>query len=116
MVFKSVYICVYKMAVRIILIYSTRGASDWAEDIYNNKTTTVVLLLLIHCCSHFLFVFCVWLLFSCQFFVSKLLVAQSSGWGRENWLLILMSCDSWCSVTLPHSAMGWSAVYVCGIS
>ena len=36
MVFTSVY--VYKVAVRIILIYSTRGASDSAEDIYNNNS------------------------------------------------------------------------------
>ena len=36
-VFTSVYICVYKVAVRIILIYSTSGASDSAEDIYNNN-------------------------------------------------------------------------------
>ena len=36
-VFTSVYICVYKVAVRIILIHSTRGASDSAEDIYNNN-------------------------------------------------------------------------------
>ena len=36
-VFTSVYICVYKVAVRIIFIYSTRGASDSAEDIYNNN-------------------------------------------------------------------------------
>ena len=38
MFFTSVYIYVYKVAVRIILIYSTRGASDSAEDIYNNNS------------------------------------------------------------------------------
>ena len=31
---------------------------------------------------------------------------------RENWLLhlivFLMSCDCWCSVALPHGAVGWS--------
>ena len=36
-VFTSVYICVYKVAVRIILIYSTRGALDSAEDIYSSN-------------------------------------------------------------------------------
>ena len=36
-VFTSVYICVYKVAVKIIFISSTRGASDSAEDIYNNN-------------------------------------------------------------------------------
>ena len=28
----------------------------------------------------------------------------------------LMSCDSQCSVALPHGGMGWSAVCDCGIS
>ena len=27
-----------------------------------------------------------------------------------------MSCDSQCSVALPHGAVGWSAVCDCGIS
>ena len=47
-----------------------------------------------------------------------LLVLQSSWWGRESWLLyfkfFLISCDCKCSVALPHDAVGWSAVCVCG--
>ena len=27
-----------------------------------------------------------------------------------------MSCDCYCSVALPHSAVGWSVVCYCGIS
>ena len=27
-----------------------------------------------------------------------------------------MSCDCWCSVSLPHGAMGCSTVFDCGIS
>ena len=40
------------------------------------------------------------------------LVLQSSLWGGggENIIVFLMSCDSYCSVTLPHDAVGWSAV------
>ena len=30
--------------------------------------------------------------------------------------VFLMSCDSQCSVALPHGAVGWSAVCDCGIS
>ena len=29
---------------------------------------------------------------------------------------LMMSCDSHCSVALPHGIMGWSAVCDCGIS
>ena len=30
--------------------------------------------------------------------------------------VFLMSCDSQCSVALPHGAVGWSEVCDCGIS
>ena len=30
--------------------------------------------------------------------------------------VFLMSCDSQCSVALPHGTLSWSAVYDCGIS
>ena len=30
-------------------------------------------------------------------------------------IVFLMSCDCWCSVNLPNSALGWSAVCDCGI-
>ena len=30
--------------------------------------------------------------------------------------VLRMSCYCKCSVTLPHGAVGWSAVYDCGIS
>ena len=29
--------------------------------------------------------------------------------------VFLMSCDSQCSVVLPHGALGWTAVCDCGI-
>ena len=45
---------------------------------------------------------------------------QTSCSGRESWLLyffvFLVSCNCFCSVALPHSAVGRSAVYACGIS
>ena len=50
------------------------------------------------------------------------LVLHSSSWGREKAVgyfasfVFLVSCDCFCSVTLPHSAMCWSAVCDCGIS
>ena len=31
-------------------------------------------------------------------------------------IVSLVSCHCHCSVTLPHGALGWSAVYDCGIS
>ena len=31
-------------------------------------------------------------------------------------IVFLMSCYCKCSLALPHSAMGWSAVCDCGIS
>ena len=31
-------------------------------------------------------------------------------------IVFLMSCDCLCSLTLPHGAVGWSAVCECGIS
>ena len=31
-------------------------------------------------------------------------------------IVVLMSCQCWCSVVLPHCAMGWSAVCDLGIS
>ena len=31
-------------------------------------------------------------------------------------IVFLMSCDCYCSVALPHAAVGWSAVCDCGIS
>ena len=72
----------------------------------------VVLLLLIHCLlflplfrGRFMFGLC----FVMHYLVSYL-VLQSSRWGREGWLLyfncVLMSLDSWCSVSLPHDAVG----------
>ena len=30
--------------------------------------------------------------------------------------VLQMDCDCYCSLTLPHGAMGWSAVCDCGIS
>ena len=30
--------------------------------------------------------------------------------------VLLMSCDSQCSVALPHGAVGWSVICDCGIS
>ena len=57
-------------------------------------------------------------LFFVHYLVSFLLL-QSSPWGRETWLLyfncLLMAFDCWRSLSLPHSAFGWSAVCDCGI-
>ena len=46
------------------------------------------------------------------------LVLQSSRWERSCFTLIvfLMPCGCLCSVTLPYGAVGWSAMYDCGIS
>ena len=54
------------------------------------------------------------------YFVS-FLVLQSSRRGREMascfaFFVLQMSCYCKRSVTLPHGAMGWPAVYDCGIS
>ena len=38
---------------------------------------------------------------------------------RAGWFTLIVSlvfCDCKCSVALPHDAMGWSAVCVCGVS
>ena len=47
-------------------------------------------------------------------------VTQSSTWGRVSCLIyfdcLLMSCDCWFSVSLPHCAVSGSAVCDCGIS
>ena len=75
-----------------------------------------VMLLLIICllllplfCGGFLFGPC----FVVQYLVS-FLVFQSHFWGRASWMLyfncLLMSCDCWCIVSLPHDATSWSAV------
>ena len=54
-----------------------------------------------------------------QYYVS-FLVLQSSCWGRDSWLLdffvFLMSCVCYCSLSVPHSAVDWSAVCDCVIS
>ena len=34
----------------------------------------------------------------------------------ETLFVFLISCDRKCSVTLPHGAVGWSAVCACGSS
>ena len=53
---------------------------------------------------------CVWLLFG--YAVLHLQRVDSAGC----FTLFLMSCDGWCTVVPPHKAVGWSAVYDCGIS
>ena len=51
-------------------------------------------------------------------YLMSILVLQSSGWGRESWLLclfvFLVSRDGWAA--LPRDATGLSAVCDCGIS
>ena len=63
--------------------------------------------------------FCVCLWFGMHYFVS-FLVLQSYWRGRESWLLCIyflrMSCNSKCFVAIPQGAVGWSALYDCGIS
>ena len=48
------------------------------------------------------------------------LVLQTSGWGIASSLLyfvcLLCVLCFYCSVALPHDAVGWSAVCDCGIS
>ena len=36
--------------------------------------------------------------------------------GKRKLVALLMSCDSQCSLALPSKAVGWSAVFDCGIS
>ena len=65
-------------------------------------------------CGSSLFGLC----FDMQYTVS-FLVLQTCSFGRESWWLyfiFLMSFDCSCSVALPHGAMGWSALFGCGIS
>ena len=63
-------------------------------------------------------ILCLFLVFM-QYVVS-FLDLQSSWWGRGSWLLtcvvFLMPCDCYCSVAVPHGAVGWSAVCDGGIS
>ena len=50
--------------------------------------------------------------------VVSFLVLQSYRRGRAvcfTFIVSLVSCDCHCSVALPHGAVGWSAVFVCGI-
>ena len=63
--------------------------------------------------------FCVGLCFSMHCFVfflvlSAIILTRK----RELVALIgfLVSYYCWCFVALPHGAVGWSVVYVCGIS
>ena len=52
-------------------------------------------------------------------YIVSFLVLQTCSLGRENWWLyfiFLMSFDCWCSVALPHGAVGWSIWFGCGIS
>ena len=69
------------------------------------------------------FLFCCTLVFGSCFVVYYLvsfLDLQSFRWGRDSWLLyfnfLLMSFDGYCSVSLCHGTVGWSAVCGCGIS
>ena len=61
--------------------------------------------------------FVIVLYFVVRYFMSILLL-QSSGWGRESWLLCLVCLPGVpdCCVALPHGAMGLCAVCDCDIS
>ena len=81
----------------------------------------MVLLLLNHCLftSH-----CLWgsvfgLCFGMHYFVAFLVLQSCDEEEKANCFAIivsLMSCDCYCSVSLPHAAVGWSAVCDCDIS
>ena len=54
--------------------------------------------------------------FVIQYFVSVYFCNHLDGEERAGWFALtvfLMSCDSQCSVALPHGALGWSVVYDC---
>ena len=64
-------------------------------------------------------VMCKFLVLLCNpFFV----VMRSFRWGGDSLLLCfcclfdVTACDCYCSLSTPHSAVGWSAVCYCGIS
>ena len=100
----------------------------WKQQQHKNRTQINTILpeqnfyVLIYylCTSHCLWGFCVGLCFGMHY-SNSFLVLQSPWRGRESWLLcfncrpdVLLYCI--CSVALPHSAVGWSAVCNCGIS
>ena len=65
--------------------------------------------------------FCVCSMFCCTLLciLSSFAVIMHDGEERAGWFILsvfLMSCYCYCSVALPHGAMGWSAVCDCGIS
>ena len=67
-----------------------------------------------------LYGFCVCLCFVVHYFVpfqvlQSLEVEERAG-SYSAFIVIRMSCYCKCSVTLPHDAVGWSAVCACGIS
>ena len=49
-------------------------------------------------------------------FSSFAIILMTKRAGCFSLIVFLVSCDCWCSVNLPHDAMGWSAVCGCGIS
>ena len=59
-----------------------------------------------------------WSLFVSHFFVSSFAIISLGK--KVSWLLyfncILMSFDSWCSVSLSHGAVGLSTLYACDVS
>ena len=56
----------------------------------------------------------------CYMFCCTLLCILSSFtiilMGKRELVALLMSCFCYCSVVLPHDAVGWSTVCHCGIS
>ena len=60
---------------------------------------------------------CVCPCFVIQYFVSIEFcnLDGEEGAGCFTLTCFLTSCDSQCSVVLPHGAVGWSVVYDCGI-
>ena len=59
--------------------------------------------------------FCVLSLF-CYTFLSVLSSFAVILTRKRELIVFLMPCDCWCSVGLPHGAVGWSTVCDCGIS
>ena len=49
-------------------------------------------------------------------FVSFLVLGKRERAGCFTLFVFLVSCECYCSVALPHGAVGWSAVCDCGIS
>ena len=68
--------------------------------------------------------FCAWSLCCCALLdeLSNFEVISLGGGGKREvaccyaLVVFLLSCDCWCSVSLPYGAVSWSAVCDCGIS